>query len=113
MWCNIVGAGHIAELLACVDVAFWESYVSHDLEEYYVIHAPEGSFEIGIGHVYVFFDILASSYIIMCVDMMSYIFPCRLNPSDVSLSIPCASAQGEPNVAFVITFLFFVFEFLG
>ena len=42
-----------------------------------------------------FFDILASLYIIMCVDRLSYIFLCRLNPSDVSLNIPCASAHGE------------------
>ena len=32
----------------------------------------------------------------MCVDMLSYIFLCRLNPSVVSLNIPCASAHGEP-----------------
>jgi len=32
----------------------------------------------------------------MCVDMLSYIFLCRLNPSVVSLNIPCASVHGEP-----------------
>ena len=47
--------------------------------------------------VYVcFFDILASLYIMICVDRLSYICLCRLNPSDVSLGMPCASAQGEP-----------------
>ncbi len=44
----------------------------------------------------VFVDILASSYIIMCVERLSYIFICRLKPSAVSLRMPCASAQGEP-----------------
>ncbi len=43
-----------------------------------------------------FFDILASSYIMMCVERLSYIFLCRLNPSVVSLRMPCASAHGEP-----------------
>ena len=42
-----------------------------------------------------FLDILASSYIIMYVDNLSNIFLCRMNPSAVSLSIPCDSAQGE------------------
>jgi len=42
-----------------------------------------------------FFYILASSYIIMYVERPSYIFPCRLNPSIVSLNIHCAFAHGE------------------
>ena len=47
--------------------------------------------------MFLFFnDILASSYIIMCVDKLSYIFLFRLNPSAVSLHIPCASVHGEP-----------------
>ena len=33
-------------------------------------------------------SILASSYIMMCVDMLSYIVLCHMNPSDVSLRIP-------------------------
>jgi len=41
------------------------------------------------------FDILVPSYIIMCVNKMLYIFLCRRNPSAVSLSIPCAYAQGD------------------
>ena len=61
-----------------------------------MIYAPEGAFEIGVGRVYVLFDILASSYIIMCVERLSYIFLCRLKPSAVSLRMPCDSAQGEP-----------------
>ena len=59
-------------------------------------HASEGAFEVRVGRVYVFFDILASSYIMMCVEMLSYIFLCRLKPSAVSLRMPCASAQGKP-----------------
>jgi hypothetical protein len=43
-----------------------------------------------------FFDILASSYIMIYVERLSYIFLCRLNPSAVSLRMPCASAHGEP-----------------
>ena len=61
-----------------------------------MVHTTEGAFEIGVSRVYVFFDILASSYIMMCVERLSYTFLCRLKPSDVSLRTPCASAQGEP-----------------
>ena len=61
-----------------------------------MVHTSEGAFEIGAGRVYVCFDILASSYIVMCVERLSYILICRLNPSAVSLRIPCASVQGEP-----------------
>jgi len=32
----------------------------------------------------------------MCKDKLSYILMCRLNPSDVSLNIPYASAHVEP-----------------
>ncbi len=60
-----------------------------------MVHASEGAFEVGVGRVYVFFYILASSYIIMCVERLSYIFLCHLNSSVVSLRMPCASAQGE------------------
>ena len=42
------------------------------------------------------FDILASSYIMMCVNRLSYIFLCRLNLFDLSLIIPCASVHVEP-----------------
>ena len=61
-----------------------------------MVHASEGAFELGVGRVYVFFDILTSSYIMMCVERLSYIFPYRLKPSDVSLRMSYASAQGEP-----------------
>ena len=61
-----------------------------------MVHSTEGAFEIGVCRVYVFFDILASSYIMMCVERLSYIFLCLLKPSAVSLRMPCASAQGEP-----------------
>jgi len=61
-----------------------------------VIHTPEGAFEIGVGHVYVFLDILASSYIMMCVERLSYIFLCLLNPSVVALRIPCGSGHVQP-----------------
>ena len=64
-----------------------------------MVHAPEGSFEIGVGRVYVFFYLLASSYIMMCVETLSYIFLCRLKLFVVSLRMPCASAQGEPMFA--------------
>ena len=40
-----------------------------------------------------FLESLASSYIIICVDELSYIFLWRLNPSAVSPIIPCASAH--------------------
>ena len=42
------------------------------------------------------FYILESSYVMMCVDMLSYRFLCRINPLAVPLSIPCDSAHGEP-----------------
>ena len=61
-----------------------------------MVDAAKGSSEIGVGRAYVFFDILASSYIMMYVDKLSYIFLCRLNPFAVSLNIPCASVHGEP-----------------
>ena len=70
--------------------------VSHGFEDYSVFHAPEGSFDIGVGRVYVFFDILASSHIMMCAEWLSYIFLCRLKTSAVSLRMLGASAQGEP-----------------
>ena len=96
VWCHIVGARNFVKLLTCVDVAFRESQVSHGFEEYSVIHAPEGAFEIGVGRVYVFFFFLVSTYIMICVERLSYIFLCRLNLAAVSLRISCASAQGEP-----------------
>ncbi len=37
-------------------------------------------------------DGLASSYIVMCVDMLSYMFLLVLNPSAMSLKIPSDSA---------------------
>ena len=43
-----------------------------------------------------FFYILASSYIMICVERLSYIILCRLKPSAVSLRVTCVSAQGEP-----------------
>ncbi len=61
-----------------------------------MVHTTEGAFEVGLCPVYVFFDTLASSYIMICVERLSYIFLCRLNPSAVSLRMPCASAHGEP-----------------
>ncbi len=61
-----------------------------------MVHASEGAFEVGVGRVYMFFYILASSYIMMCAERLSYIFLCRLKPSVVSLRMPCASAEGEP-----------------
>ena len=54
------------------------------------------SFEVGVSRLDAFFDIFASSYNIMCVDRLSYIFLCRRNPSVVPLNIPCASAYAEP-----------------
>ena len=60
-----------------------------------MVHASEGALQIGEGRIYVFFDILTSSYIMMCVERLSYIFQCRLNPFDVSLKMPGASPQGE------------------
>ena len=61
-----------------------------------MVHTIEGAFEVGVCRVYVFFDILASSYIMIYVERLSYIFLCRLNPSTVSLRMPRASAHGEP-----------------
>ncbi len=43
-----------------------------------------------------FLDNLASSYAMMCVETLSYIFIWRRNPSAVSLRMPCASAHGDP-----------------
>ena len=61
-----------------------------------MVHTPEGAFEVGVCRVYVFVDILASSYIIICAERLSYIFLCHLNPFAVSLRMTCASAHGEP-----------------
>ena len=80
----------------CGNVAFWKSEVSHSLKRYSMVHAFKDSLEIGVSHVDVFVDIFAFSYIMMCVDRVSYIFLCRLNPHAVSLGILCASAHGEP-----------------
>ncbi len=96
MWCHVVDSGYFVELFTCVNVALRESEVSHSFEEYYVVHTTEGAFEIRVSRVCVFFDILASSYTMMCVERLSYIFLCRLKPSAVSLRMPCASTQGEP-----------------
>ena len=96
VWCHIVSAGYFVNMFACVDIIFWKPKVSPGLKEYSMVHASEGSFEVGISRVDVFFYILTSSYIIACVDRLSYIFLCRLNLSVVSLSIHCASAHGEP-----------------
>ena len=47
--------------------------------------------------VYMFFlDSLASSYMVMCVDMPSYMFLWDLKQSDVSLNIPPDSAIWVP-----------------
>ena len=55
VWCHEVGTGYFVKLLACVDVAFWESLVSHGFEEYSMVYTAEGAFEIGVYRVYVFF----------------------------------------------------------
>ena len=94
--CHIARAGHFVELFGSFDVAFRKCKVSHGLKEYSAVHASGGSFEVGVGRADVFFLILASSYIIMCVDRLLYIFLCRMNPFVVSLNISCASAHGEP-----------------
>ena len=52
--CHIVHTGHFVELLACVDVAFRKFKVSHDLNEYSVVHASDGSFEVRVSRVDVF-----------------------------------------------------------
>ena len=61
-----------------------------------MVHNTKGAFDIGVCRVYVFFAILVSSYIMIYEDRLSYIFLCLLNPSVVSLRVPCASAQGDP-----------------
>ena len=61
-----------------------------------MVHASESSFEVGASRVDFFFDILASSFIIMFVDRLPYIFMCRLNPFDVSLNISRTSTHGKP-----------------
>ena len=43
-----------------------------------------------------FFDSFASSYMVMCVDMLSYMFLCDLKPSTVSLNIPPVSVVCVP-----------------
>jgi len=55
VWCHIVRARHFVEMFACVDAAFRKSKVSHGLREYYVVHASEGSFEVGASRVDVLF----------------------------------------------------------
>ena len=47
--------------------------------------------------VYMFYlDIFASSYMVMCADMLSYMFLWDLKPSAVSLNIPSDSAIWLP-----------------
>ena len=54
-WCHVVRAGHFVQLFACIDEAFWKSKDSRDLKEYYMVHASEGSLEVGVGRVDVYF----------------------------------------------------------
>jgi len=49
--------------------------------------------------VHMFFKYsLASSYMVMCVDMLSYMFLCDLKPSAVSLKIPSDLAVWVPKM---------------
>jgi hypothetical protein len=60
-----------------------------------VVHAPGGSFEIGVGNVDVCFlhlGVLVHDYV--CGQAVVYLL-CCLNLFALSLSIPCASDQGE------------------
>ena len=54
VWCHIVSAGDFVKLFACINVALWESKVSHSLKEDSVVHASKGSFKVGVSRVYVF-----------------------------------------------------------
>ncbi len=50
--------------------------------------------------MYIFrFEIFASSYIMMCVERLSYMFPWDQNPSAVSLKAPSDSAVWVPMLA--------------
>ena len=80
MWCHVVRAIHLVEMFVCVDISLWESEVSHCLKEYYMDHASKASLEVGVSRVDAFFDIFASSYVVMCVDKLSCIFLCRMDP---------------------------------
>jgi len=55
MRCRVVRTENLVESFACVDVAFWQSQFSRGLEEYSMVHASKGSFEVGVGCVDVFF----------------------------------------------------------
>jgi len=53
-----------------------------------VVYPSECTFEVRVGCVCVFFEIFASSYIMMCVERLSYMFQWDRNPSAASLKTP-------------------------
>ncbi len=73
------------------NVGVLEAIFFQELEEYAVVYFSEGAFEVRVGCVYVTFGEIVSSYIMMCVEMLSYIFLWERNPSAMSLKIPLYS----------------------
>ena len=61
-------------MFACCNVGVLESIFFHELEEYSVVHSSEGTFEVRVGCVYVSLKNNVSSYIMMCVEKLSYMF---------------------------------------
>jgi len=55
-------------------VGVLESVLFHKLEEYPVVHPSKCTLEVRVGCVCFFVEILASSYIMMCVERLSYMF---------------------------------------
>ena len=76
-------------MFASNDLGVLESVLLHKLEEYPVVHPSECTLEVRVGRVYVFFfEISASSYIMICVERLSNMFLCVRNPYAVSLKTP-------------------------
>ena len=61
-----------------------------------MVHSSESAFEIRVGCVYDAFGNFASSYIMICVERLSYIFLRDRNPSAVSLKMPLDSVVWVP-----------------
>ena len=88
---HVICARGRVSLFARYHVRVLESMVFHELKEYLVVHSSEGTLEIQVDCVYVSFEMLASSYIMMCVERLSHVFMWEWNPSTVSLKTPLDS----------------------
>ena len=83
-------------LFARCDVGVLESILFHELEEYSVVNSSEGTLEDRVGCAYILLEIFASSYIMLCVERLSYMFMWERNPSAVSLNMHSDSAVWVP-----------------